>query len=100
MLYNTEALNLMRSLIKKLENDDSFIALKEHELQISDFKNYTNKLLFKLYRHSGLTVEDFVNNHYIYRYLVLVAINISTSLATKVIVHFGLYCTTLKKLGT
>lgn len=32
MLYNTEALNLMRSLIKKLENDDSFIALKEHEL--------------------------------------------------------------------
>ena len=67
---------------------------------MSEFKNYTNKLLFKLYGHSGLTVDDFVKDHYIYRYLVLVAINISPSLATKIIVHFGLYCTTLKKLGT
>lgn len=56
MIYNTEALNLMRSLLRKLENDESFICLKEHELSMSDFKNYTNKLLFKLYRHSGLTV--------------------------------------------
>lgn len=67
---------------------------------MSEFKNYTNKLLFKLYRHSNLTVDDFEKDHYIYRYLVLVAINISPSLATKIIVHFGLYATTLKKLGT
>lgn len=69
-------------------------------MTLSEYKNYTNQLLFKVYHYSGLKLKDFLNDHYSYRKMLSNSVHISASMATKVQVHFGLYCTTLKAIGT
>lgn len=91
---------LHKRIYNGLIQDQEFELLEEYEMSLYETKNYTNRLLFKLMHYSGLTAKDFFQDHYIYSYILGVSSILSPSVSTKLSVHYGLYCTTLKALGT
>lgn len=88
--------NVFEGLIK----DQSFELLEEYDLEYSKFKDYTNELFYKIYINSGLNSDEFFKNPLAYKYLLSISCLLSPAVATKYSVHFGLYCTTLRAIGT
>ena len=86
--------------LKYLINDPSYYTLNEETLTIDEYKNHVNSLLGKMGKALDYKYEDFLKNPEFFSYLGMAAGIIDPCLATKVGVHYGLYSTTLKELGT
>ena len=69
-------------------------------MSIDEYKNYTNKILHMVLEASELNLEDFKEDHYIFRSLMSASLHFNMSTSTKFSVHYGLYCSSLKALGT
>lgn len=100
MLFDPTELIMREKIYKGLENHSDFELLEEYDTDLNSFKDYTNRLLILVFKLSGLKTQDFLKNHYNYRYLVNISSLLSPSVSTKFSVHYSLYATTLKALGT
>lgn len=74
--------------------------LDEYELPYSQFKDYTNYSMAKIFKYSGITSDQMMENSLLYKHLVGFSAMLSPSVSTKFSVHYGLYCTTLRAVGT
>lgn len=83
-----------------LKNDASYKIINDDTISITNYKNHVNTLLGKMAKALNYKHIDFQNNPEFFPYLCLASALIDPSLATKIGVHYGLYSTTLKKLGT
>lgn len=61
-----------------LINERNFELLEEYEVEYSQYKDYTNELLLKVFKYSKLTHEDFFKNPIIYKNLIGFATLLST----------------------
>ena len=95
---------LLREYEKKaytyLKRDTSFTPKTDQDMKITNYKDYTNDLFFKLIKSLRYTPEDFIANPNFYVYLALIGVLINPSVSTKVGVQYGLYYGSLIKLGT
>lgn len=69
-------------------------------MSVDDFKNYTNKILHMVLVASELKLKDFKEDHYVFRSLIQASLHFNLSVSTKFSVHYGLYCSSIKALGT
>ena len=100
LMNSQEFLNLRKKIYKGLKEDTNFNLLYPYETSLSNLKNYTNDFFGKAIKYSGLKAEDFLQNPKNYLYINEILGEINMSSGGKVGVHFGLYCTTIEKLGT
>ncbi len=91
---------LKKRIFDYLENDPDFSIKHDYEMTLDDYRNYTNLTLFKVLKGSNITFDELKNNPNILKYLNEIAGSFNTSTATKFVVHLGLYCNTIKALGT
>lgn len=100
LLKSQHFLNLQKKIYTKLIKDKDFKMLFPYECSISEFKDFTNRYFGKAIKYSELKPEDFIKNPNNLFYINEILGEILMSAGGKVGVHYGLYCTTIEKLGT
>lgn len=86
-------------IFQKIMLDPNFLLKDEEEFTIDELKNYINNSLIRLVKIANFTYEDFLNFNKLTSLFEVAGI-INSSLATKIAVHYGLFCKSIQHLGT
>ncbi len=98
--FNPIFLDYRQKIYNALLNDPSYENLTDQDMPLGEYKNYINKVLFKIVKALGYTPEDFIKNQWFLLWLTQVVMIVNPSVCAKVGVHFALYTNSLLKLGT